>query len=107
MDRSQKPAGPGEPAGRSTTLTIQRKPKQTPEATHAELMVEGLGMNAATAVAYSRNLGELDLTECMAALVTETRRVQRGNMDGPEAMLAAQAVALTRCSHSSPTSRRR
>jgi hypothetical protein len=56
------------------------------------MMVEGLGMNAATAVAYSRTLGELDLTECMAALILETRKVQRGDLGGPEAILAAQAV---------------
>lgn len=30
----------------------------------------------------------------MAALLADIRKVQRGNMDGPEAMLAAQAVTL-------------
>jgi hypothetical protein len=51
-------------------------------------------MNAVTAVAYSQTLRELDLPECMAALIAETGRVQSGNMGGPEAMLTAQAVAL-------------
>jgi hypothetical protein len=54
-----------EPASRSTTLVNRRTPDQTPDAAAAEMMVEGLGMNAATAVAYSRTLGELDLAECM------------------------------------------
>lgn len=57
-------------------------------------MVEGLGMNAVTAIGFSKTLGELDLTECMAALIVESRRVQRGNLAGPEAMLTAQAVTL-------------
>src|ERR671913_1811429 len=51
-------------------------------------------MNAVTAAAYSRSIGELDLTECMAAVVAETRRVQSGDLSGPEAMLAAQAITL-------------
>ena len=76
------------------TSTNRLKPKQSPEAEGAELMVEGFLMNAATAVAYSRNLGALDLAECMAALIAGTERVQRGNMGGPEATLAAQAVTL-------------
>jgi hypothetical protein len=58
------------------------------------MMVEGLGMNAATAVAYSKTLGELDLTECMVALTVETERVQSGNLGGLEAILTAQAITL-------------
>jgi hypothetical protein len=53
-----------EPASKSTTLD-NRTLDQTPDAAAAEIMVEGLGMNAATAVAYSRTLGELDRAECM------------------------------------------
>jgi hypothetical protein len=83
-----------EPTSKSKTLTNRLKPKQSPDAASAKLMVEGLGMNAATAVVFSRNLGELDLTECMAALIAETQRVQRGDLGGAEAMLTAQAVAL-------------
>lgn len=83
-----------EPATKSNTFVHRLKPKQTPAVAHAEMMVEGLGMNAVTALAYSRTLGELDLTECMAALMAESRRVQSGSMAGPEAMLTAQAVTL-------------
>lgn len=59
------------------TSTNRLKPKQSPEAEGAELMVEGFLMNAATAVAYSRNLGALDLAECMAALIAETESATR------------------------------
>lgn len=58
------------------------------------MMVEGLGMNAVTAVSFSKTLGELDLAECMAALMAETQQVQSGNLGGPEAILTAQAITL-------------
>jgi hypothetical protein len=58
------------------------------------MVVEGLGMNAVTTVGYSRHLGSIDLTECMAALIAESQRVQRGDLGGPEAMLVAQAITL-------------
>lgn len=93
MPKSAKKAVP-EPAGKSTTLVNCLKPKQSPDEAAAEMMVEGLGMNAVTATAYSRTLGELDLTECMAALIAETRQVQSGNLGGPEATLTAQAITL-------------
>lgn len=93
MPKRTKPKRP-ELSDKSTTLVNRLKPKQTPEQATAEMMVEGLGMNAVTAVAYSRTMGELDLTECMAALIVETQRVQSGNMGGPEAMLTAQAMTL-------------
>jgi hypothetical protein len=89
---SKKPAP--QLAEKSKTLVGRLKPKQTPGAAAAEVMVEGLVMNAVTAVGYSKMLGELGLTECMAALVAETRRVQGGNLADLEATLAAQAVTL-------------
>ena len=93
MPKKPKPEKP-ERTSKSTTLVNRLKPKQSPDEAAAEMMVEGLGMNAITAGGYSKMLGELDLTECMVALVAETRRVQSGNLAGPEAMLTAQAVTL-------------
>jgi hypothetical protein len=60
----------------------------------AEMIVRGLAMNAITAVGFSKTLGELDLTECVKALVTETERVKGGDLAGLEATLTAQVVAL-------------
>lgn len=91
----KKPKSPAtEPASKSTMLVSRLKPKQSPDEAAAEMMVEGLGMNAITAAGYSKTLGELDLTECMAELIAETRQVQRGNLGGQEALLTAQAVTL-------------
>jgi hypothetical protein len=81
-------------ASKSSTLHNKLKPRQSPEAAVAEMMVEGLGMNAATAAGYSKSLGELDLTECLVALVAETQKVRDGNLADLEATLAAQAVTL-------------
>jgi hypothetical protein len=83
--RTATPAKPG-----GSNQPVQRIPAQAA----AEMMVEGLGMNAATAAAYSKSLGELDLTECMAALIAATRKVQEGNLADLEAALTAQAVTL-------------
>src|SRR5215216_4635758 len=82
------------PTGGSNTLVNKVKPNQTPEAAAAELMIAGLGMNAVTAASYSKALGDLDLTACMAALVAETQRIQEGKLASLEATLAAQAVTL-------------
>ena len=90
--------GATEPRGKSNRLSSRLKADETPDAAKAELMVEGLGTNAATAAAYSRMLGGLDLTECMVALIKETRKIQEGNLGGLEAVLAAQAVSpLSHC----------
>src|SRR6266536_3556202 len=92
--RPRRSRGTREPAKRSTTLRHPVKSEPTAEATHAKIMVDGLGMNVATAVAYSRNLGTLDIRQCMDALVAATRGVQHGNIEVLEAMLAAQTVTL-------------
>ena len=39
-------------------------------------------------------LGELDLAECVAALVLETQKLHGGNLASVEATLTAQAVTL-------------
>ncbi len=53
----------------SKTLASPLKPNQTPEHARAELMVQGLATNVVTAIGYTKTLGEVDVTEAMAALV--------------------------------------
>ena len=71
------------------------------------MMVGGLAANSATAVTFSTMFEELDLAECLAALVTATERVKGGDLAGLEATLTAQAVALnamfTQLAHRSST----
>ena len=86
---------PKRPPPAALRLHNQLKPGQTPDAAVAAMMVDGLLMNTVTAVAFTKTLGTVDLTESVAALVAEIRRVQGGDLGGPEALLLAQAVALT------------
>ncbi len=61
----------------------------------AEAAVGGLLSNAATLHAYSHGtVGEFSLAECAVALTESALAVHRGDLSGPEIMLAAQAVAL-------------
>ena len=88
--RPAKPHSGGDP----NVLVNKVKADQSIAAAAAEMMIEGLAANAVTARAYSRMLGTLDMTECMAGLVTETKKVQAGDLKGAEAILIAQAVTL-------------
>ena len=72
----------------------QLAPGQTPAAAEAAMMTDGVLMNAVTAMAFSQSLASVDLTECVAALGAQIRRVQGGDLGGAEAMLVAQTTAL-------------
>ncbi len=89
-----KKTRPTEATSKSNTIVNKLKSGQTPAAGMAEMMVGGLAMNAVTAVGFSRQFGELDLAECVTALVTETQRVTGGDLAGLEATLTAQVVTL-------------
>ena len=89
-----KKARPTEPTSRSNTIVNALKSGQTPAAAMAELMVGGLATNAVTAVGFSKTFGELDLSECVRALVTVTQRVSGGDLSDAEALLTAQGVVL-------------
>ena len=81
-------------SAKSLTLKSKLSPGESPEESVAKMMVECVAMNAVTAVAFSKTLGELDLTEVMLALTLEARRVRSGDLGRLEEMLAAQAVVL-------------
>jgi hypothetical protein len=74
-----------EPASKSSRLVIGRRPKQTPEAALAELVVAGLAINAVTALQFSKPFTDVDLTECLKALVSAAERVKRGDLAEAEA----------------------
>jgi hypothetical protein len=61
----------------------------------AELALDGITCNAATAKMFSGGLfGELDLTECVSSLRQCAERVNSGNLDYLESTLTAQAINL-------------
>lgn len=83
------------PADKPKTLTRRLKPKQTPAEAKAEIAVEGVGHNIATAAEFSKCFyQEPDLTELMVAQVLANEAVQKGDLKAAEALLNAQAVTL-------------
>ncbi len=81
------------PGSKANTFVHRPKPEQT-QPTAAEMMVGGLGVNAATAIGYSKMLGKLDLSDCLAALVTESRKVQDGNLAGRITLMISAGLAI-------------
>lgn len=89
-----KETRPPESTSKSNRMVNKLKPGQTPAAGLAEMMVGGLATNAVTAAGFSKMFGELDVSECVTALVTAAQRVKDGDLDGLEATLTAQVVTL-------------
>jgi hypothetical protein len=80
---------------KSTTLVLRSNTGVSPDAATAALVVSGLAHNAVTTVQFSLpTFREIDLTECLTSLTATTGKVQDGNLQDVEAMLAGQAVAL-------------
>ena len=96
--RTSKPTNPNEsmPEPRSkSTLQRYSKPNQTSDELTAEMVVAGLAANAVTAVKFSTSsFGDVDLTECLNALMGSTKAVNKGDLGAAEALLAAQAITL-------------
>lgn len=76
------------------TLKGTLKPGQTKVGREAELMVEGLSINALVGVAFSTKLGTLDLTECFAQILARAREAANRNTQSQEAILAGQIISL-------------
>lgn len=80
---------------KSNTIRIPMVKTKTPDQAMAELAAAGVLGNAKTMVAFAQpTYGELDLTESLNALRAQVDAVNRGDLSGSEAMLAAQATAL-------------
>lgn len=76
-------------------LTLSDVPGRSRERQRADLGLGGVVTNARTSATFGSHLmGELDLTECVAALTEKTQAVQAGDLSGAESMLMAQAVGL-------------
>lgn len=77
------------------TLVVSRNAEETPAGPLAELVVNGLAVNAVTAVRFSkRSFHDVDLTECLAKLNAAVERVHSGDLRDTEALLTAQAMTL-------------
>lgn len=70
------------------------KPGQTKKGREAELMVEGLAMNAVTGLMFSSRLGDLDLTEAFAQILDRARKTADRSTKSQESILSGQVISL-------------
>lgn len=93
--RTKAPAPAPAPAPDAKTLQVEKTPGKTRERMLAAVATQGLASNAAILSDFTRaSFGELSLTAAVAELRDSAAAVSRGDLAGPEAMLAAQAVSL-------------
>lgn len=98
QSRANEAESPEEEAERHRTLKLSTNNTngETKDEAIANIVVEGVMMNAAAAHAFSQGkLPTLDATECLGSLQRAADRVSKGgDLSQLEAMLTAQAVAL-------------
>jgi hypothetical protein len=88
-----KPAGvPAKPE--PNVLRGSLKTGQTKEGREAELMVEGLAMNAVVGLMFSSKLGDLDLTEAFAQILARARETADRDTKSQESILSGQVISL-------------
>lgn len=95
--RASTPGAKPRPARKrnSRELVNTLRPNQTPEAATAKLVVAGLANNAILTInASAFPFGDVDVTECLKAIVDAAERVNRGDLADVEALLLAQATTL-------------
>jgi uncharacterized protein YyaL (SSP411 family) len=76
------------------TLRGSLKTGQTKNGREAELMVEGLAMNAVVGLVFSSKLGVLDLTEAFAQILDRARETADCNTKSQESILSGQVISL-------------
>jgi hypothetical protein len=77
------------------TLMVTPKAGRTTAQRLAELAMEGIANNAATAQRFSTGImGDNDLTACYEHLNEQASKVTKGDLSGLERLLTAQAYAL-------------
>ena len=79
---------------RPNVLQVRVNAGDTKAQREAELMVEGLAMNAVVGVTFSQKLGTLDLTEAFAQVLVRAREITGHDTESTEAILAGQVMSL-------------
>lgn len=86
---------PPEVINKSRHLMVALKPGKTEDRQFADLVTDGLTVNASTAIRFAAyEHSDLSLTEMVASLEENGQGVNRGDLAPLEKMLNAQAVAL-------------
>ena len=99
MARKRKTAAvakqaPDSPKADPSAIRGSLKPGETKLSREAELMVEGLAMNALLGLVFSSKLGTLDLTEVFAQILERARDTTDGNTKSQESILAGQVISM-------------
>lgn len=80
---------------KKNVLVVEKKPEKSTEQAHADLAVNPALMGAVVVQQFGKShIGPLEIGETFEAVMETTRKVKKGDMSGPEAMLVSQAAAL-------------
>ena len=93
--RNARPAPTAGPVDKTRQLQITAKKGTTVDRALADVVAQGIAMNADTAIAFVRHsYGDVALTDLVASLKAEGEAVNRGDLSNAERMLNAQALTL-------------
>jgi hypothetical protein len=82
-------------ADKKNVLIVDKPPEKHKEQVHADLAVNPALMGAVLVQQFGKShIGPLEIGETLEAVMETTRKVKKGDMSGPEAMLVSQASAL-------------
>ena len=89
------PAAPAAKVDSKSQLRVPQPDGKSAERTMAEVGLNPVFGASSNTLLFARgSMGALDLTEVASVLSDEVKRVRKGDMAGPEAMLVSQAQAL-------------
>ena len=94
--KTQVTAAPAEPGNaKAPTLRSRLRTGETPADRVADMIVEGLAMNAITTLRFSSTISkESELTEVFAHVLENAEAVKKGDHTSCEVILGAQVVSL-------------
>jgi len=96
MTTSKRPATKLAPKSDPNALVVKVKPDQTESRAMADLAANGVASSAYVIQKYNAStLPNLDLAACVASLASTAKAVHSGDLKPAEAMLVAQAAALS------------
>ena len=86
---------PAPKADKKNILIVDKKPEKSKEQVHADLAVNPAVTGAVVVQSFGKShIGPLEIGETLEAVMETTRKVKKGDMSGPEALLVSQAAAL-------------
>ena len=95
MRKGARLTKPALKADKKNVLIVDKKPEKHKEQVHADLAVNPAVTGAVVVQSFGKShIGPLEIGETLEAVMETTRKVKKGDMSGPEAMLVSQSAAL-------------